>query len=130
MSAILCPAAIVESLDSLPAFPRVVMEILDALNDESMDADRLTSLIQHDPVIVGQVLYAANCSNRYTSGAEICNIHDAIQILGVLRIREIALTVRLLDFMEEMGTDSSLSEHGLAVGICAQDLLQHCGLDS
>ncbi len=130
MRATLSPSAIVEGLDSLPAFPRIVMDILDTLNDESVDTGMLADLIQHDSVIVGQLLYAANCVNLYKQGAAICCIHDAIQTLGVRRIREIALTVRLLDFMDGLGADASFSEHGLTVGICAQELLRHAEFDS
>jgi HD-like signal output (HDOD) protein len=127
MSKALTPDEIVDSIATLPAFPRVVMNILATLNDENAGADALVQDIQRDTVILGQVLSAANRSEAHRAGRNIADTKQAVLVLGTRRIREIALSVSLLDYLGDLGGDATFHEHALAVSICTQELARHSG---
>lgn len=117
------------SLTALPAFPRVVLDILDALNDDNASTATLASHVQHDPVIAGRVLSATHRAAQLGQRRVVKDLYAAVSLLGLQRIREIVLTANLADFTHLIGAEGSFWEHSLAVSIAAQELGNHCGLN-
>jgi putative nucleotidyltransferase with HDIG domain len=123
----LTPEAILETLPKLPAFPRVVTQILAILDDDNSCLTALINHLQRDPVIAGRVLSAANASQF--AHRSLGGISAAVSFIGMRRIREIVLTTSLLDFSRNLRGPQFFWEHSLAVGICTQELAREVGLD-
>jgi len=124
---ILTTEAVLSGLPRLPAFPHIVTQVLAALDDENSSLNTLTNYLQHDPVIAGRVLAAANASQF--AHRSLGGISAAVSFIGMRRVREIVLTTSLMDFSRSARCAQFFWEHSLAVGICAQDLAREFGLD-
>jgi HD-like signal output (HDOD) protein len=109
-------------LTELPAFPRIVILILETLNDDSANTRTLVEQLSHDPILTGKVLSAANRGSLRLHAAPVLDIHDAITLVGTQRIRELALTASLIDYTDFLARDARFQEHAMAAGICAQEL--------
>ncbi|MGI9134205.1 MAG: HDOD domain-containing protein, partial [Rhodoferax sp.] len=93
----------------------------------------LVSHIEHDPVIAGHVLSMANKAgtNRY-GGAPINDVFTAISLVGLARVREVAILVSLADVFK--GSDPGQPHghfwhHSVAVGVCCVELAQYSRMD-
>lgn len=113
----------------LPSFPRVITEILASLDDPETNLNVLTDFITHDPVIAARVLSFANrAAERTRSIGSVRDIYTATSLIGMGRIREIALVSSLGHFVGSSlpeGTPLSYWQHSVAVGVCAQELAIH-----
>lgn len=117
----LSPETILDSLSALPAFPRVVSQVLATLDDDNSSMTMLVNHLQHDPVIAGRVLAAANASSEHGHHA-LGGVAAAASFIGMRRIREIVLTTSLLDLSRNARSSLLFRKHCLAVGIGAQEL--------
>lgn len=113
----------------LPSFPRVVSEILASLEDPETNLNVLTDYISHDPLIAARVLSFANrAAERTRSIGTVRDIYTATSLIGMGRVREIALVSSLGHFIDTClpeGTPASYWQHSVAVGVCAQELALH-----
>lgn len=116
----LTPEDVLASLPSLPAFPRIVLQIVEVLDDDNASLNALVNHLQRDPVIAGRVLSAANAS-RYGSRS-LGGVSAAVSLIGMRRVREIVLTTSLLDFSRQTRAPQFYWEHSLAVGIACREL--------
>jgi len=113
----------------MPSFPIVVQEILATLDDPDSNLNVLVRYINLDPVITARVLAVAN--NAATHGrrnADVSNIFTATSLIGLARVRSIALISSLGAFVQKAATNPlpiSFWEHSVAISICAQELCQH-----
>lgn len=113
----------------LPVFPRVVHEILATIDDPDANLKVLSGYIQQDPVASARVISLANAaairSGRHDS---IGNVFAAISMIGMSRVRELALMSVMTDFMNriEPGVDRAFWEHSVIVGVCAEELAMFC----
>lgn len=119
--------AVLASLSGLPAFPRIVTQVLATLDDDNSSMTTLVNYLQHDPVLAGRVLAAANASEH--GHRAMGGIAAAVSFIGMRRIREIVLTTSLLDLSRHARCVQVFREHCLAVGICAQELARELSLD-
>jgi len=107
----------------LPAFPRVVNEILQTLEDEGATLNALSRLVETDPVITARIISVANSAamgGRHTG--ELRNVHMAISLIGLTRVKQIAVAVSLAEFARKSRMTSYYWEHSIAVAIAAQEL--------
>lgn len=111
-----------ESLELLPAFPRVITDILSALDDESASMALLAEHIKHGPVLTGRILSAAARGGQPRELPEDSGVFEAVMFLGVEKTREVAIAASMGNFNHQLGRKRHHVEHGLAVGICAQEL--------
>lgn len=123
----LTPEAILQSLPKLPAFPRIVTQILAVLDDDNASLSALVNHLQRDPVIAGRVLSAANASQF--AHRSLGGVSAAVSFIGMRRVREIVLTTSMLDFSNSMRVPKFFWEHSLAVGICTQELAREFNMD-
>ncbi len=118
---------------SLPSFPCVVVEIVNTLDDPDSNLDILVRAIRRDPLISARVISLANTAAlRGTRTTEINDISAATSLIGLNRLRHIALISSLSTFVNgaaRNGLPNAYWTHSVAVGICCEELAIHCGLD-
>ncbi len=109
----------------LPVLPNVAMEVLSSSLDDGADAARLAGLIQKDQSLATHVLRVVN-SPTFRGSTEIVALQQAIARLGMVRIREIALTASLKNALSCKGAFQSLMDEawqiGLATGLWAKEI--------
>lgn len=119
------------ALGSLRPLPRVACELLALSNDSSVSLQRIVDLIEFDPVLAVRILRLAN-STFFGLRRRVATIKDAVVVLGVQGVRNIAVGVALLPdpgtneyFGLKLSTRSGLChyaflDHALAVAIAAR----------
>ena len=113
----------------LPGFPPVVSEILASLEDPEVNLNMLTDLIKRDPVVTARVLSLANqAASRTRHIAEVHEIYTATSLIGIGRVREIAVISTLVKYLEEFARSrnaQSFWQHCIAVGVCGNEVALH-----
>ncbi|MGE5472434.1 MAG: HDOD domain-containing protein [Bacteroidota bacterium] len=114
---------VIKRASNLPAFPRVVNDILQTLEDDGAALGTLVHFVETDPVITARILSVANSAalGARQSG-QVRNVQMAISLIGLARVREIALAVSLAEFAQKSQMSAHYWEHSLAVAITAQEL--------
>lgn len=128
----LSEAEIIERAVLLPAFPAVVNDILQTLDDDNATIGTLCSLVERDPVITGRVFSLANSAAMGgRTPRELRDMQVAISLVGLSRVREIVLAVSLAEFSRESRMSNYFWEHSVAVGVAAQELarIAHYSVD-
>ena len=82
--------SIIASIKSLPPLSKTVMEINRVYADEEAGINELAQVIEPDPMIVANLLKAAN-SPLYGFGKEIRNVTQAVSLFGMSMTRSIAI---------------------------------------
>lgn len=83
-------SSIIESIKSLPPLSKTIADINRVYADEEAGIGELAKVIEHDPMIVANLLKAAN-SPLYGFGKEIKNVSQAVSLFGMSMTRSIAL---------------------------------------
>lgn len=123
MSLKLTREEVIKRAITLPAFPRVVNEILQTLDDENAALTTLTRLVETDPVLTARIISVANSAamgGRHTG--QLRNVQMAISLIGLARIKQIAVAVSLAEFARKSQMSAYYWEHSVAVAITAQEL--------
>lgn len=107
-----------------PVLPNVAVEVLSSTLDDGADAQKLANLIQKDQSLATHVLRVVN-SPLFRGTMEIVALQQAIARLGMVRIREIALTASLKNALSCKGSFQTLMDEawqlGLATGLWAKE---------
>ncbi len=106
----------------LPPFPRIVMRLLDLVEDEEVSLQALARLARNDPVISSGILTAANRLRRIKAQPEIHDPFVAASLIGLTQVRRIVLTAAMNRFAADDRGANFLSAHSRAVAIVAQEL--------
>lgn len=83
-------SSIVNSIKSLPPLPKTVIDMQRVCNDPNSSIQDLVKTIEHDPMIVANLLKAAN-SPLYSFRREITNVAQAVSLFGMSMTRSIGL---------------------------------------
>jgi len=83
-------SSIVNSIKSLPPLSKTILDINRVFADEESGIGDLARVIEPDPMIVANILKAAN-SALYSFGKEIRNVSQAVSLFGMSMTRSIAL---------------------------------------
>jgi HD-like signal output (HDOD) protein len=83
-------SSIIESIKSLPPLSKTILDINKIYADENSGIGDLVRAIEPDPMIVANLLKAAN-SALYSFGKEIRNVSQAVSLFGMSITRSIAL---------------------------------------
>jgi len=86
----------------LPSPPNIALRLLETLKTDAFSLDEISGIIQSDPALTAKVLKAVN-STFYPTPNKISNIGQALDILGVHVVKNIALSFTLV---EDLDTDS------------------------
>ena len=119
----LTEAEIIERSINLPAFPRVVNDLMAGLEDENSTLGALVHYVECDPVITARVVSIANSAalgGRHAG--QLRNVNMAVSLIGLSRLKEIVLAVSLADFAKKSQMSSYFWEHSVAVAVTAQEL--------
>ncbi|GHU14520.1 HD family phosphohydrolase [Betaproteobacteria bacterium] len=113
----------------LPAFPGVITELLNDLDDDNSSMLALARHVERDPVVTGRILSAANRMLRHEGRPEVRDVYTAVSLIGFSRIREIVLTTCIVCFTETFCSKRFFWGHSLAVGIGARELAATVNVD-
>lgn len=123
---------VVASRDQLPVFPRVISEILATVDDPGAKVSSLEALVARDPVLLARVLHLANAAaTRSRRDGEVYDLHTAIALIGLARLREETLRSKLGGFLDGLlpsGVLPGLWQHSAATGVCAEQLAAHLAM--
>lgn len=78
----------------LPPLPKVASQVLALTADPDATADRLTTLIQHDPILTAKILKTAN-SAACASNKSLESLHQAIAWLGLNTVGNLTMALSL-----------------------------------
>lgn len=106
----------------LPAFPKVVSDIVATLDDENATVGRLVGHIERDPVVASRVMSLANSAALSRNGSDVRDVRGAVSLIGQSRIREIVIGISLAQFLRQSKASAYFWEHSVSVGICALEL--------
>ncbi|MBU1658848.1 HDOD domain-containing protein [bacterium] len=83
-------SSIIDSIKSLPPLSKTILDINMIYANENSSIHDLAKIIEHDPMIVANLLKAAN-SPLYSFGREIRSVAHAVSLFGMSMTRSIAL---------------------------------------
>ncbi len=110
----------------LPSPRGVALQIIKLANDEDTTTQQISKLISKDPALAGRIVKAANLLVQNT-GRPIASITDAVTVLGIKSVRQLALSLSLVtDFKSGMckGFDyQKFWAHSACSAIAAQKLV-------
>lgn len=115
--------------DALPAFPRVINEILASLDDPDANLNLLVGFIGRDPVLAARVFSLANAgTNKTRQNATVRDLYTATSLIGLAKLREMAVMASLTGFrlgaLPE-GMSPEFWRHSAAAGVSAQQVAAH-----
>lgn len=123
--------ALLAHAETLPSLPEIVRHLMHSLEDEDADVDTLVHHINADPAIVARLLAAAN-SSAYGLNTRIDSARQALLVLGVDRVVNIALATALVHRYSSRTPEFDarlLWRHALGVATCGSVLAEECGFD-
>lgn len=111
------------------SFPSTIARVLETVDDPDGTMKVLVECIEHDPLITARVLFAANsAAARVRRESGLSDIYTATAMIGMGRVREIALVSSIEGFMHagaQSNAPHQLWRHSVAVGVCCQELALH-----
>lgn len=117
----------VSRLNALPAIPKVAQEILSLrlITDEGERA--LLKLIEQDPLLSAKIVGLSNAP-LFGAANKIMTVRDAVTVLGLKRVKMIALSFAMMTSMAQRPTGSldvqHLWQHSLAVAMTMHAMSQ------
>ncbi|MDP3587759.1 MAG: HDOD domain-containing protein [Sulfuricurvum sp.] len=83
-------SSMINSIKSLPPLPKTVIDMQRVCNDPNSSISDLVKTVDHDPMIVANLLKAAN-SPLYSLRREISSVAQAVSLFGMSMTRSIGL---------------------------------------
>ena len=116
-----------ETCDALPAFPLVVLQILQTLEDPEASLSLLSRQVETDAVIAARVLSLCNRAATAQGRAPVSDVFTALSLVGMARVREAALTIKLASFMQNMAPTAQeyYWSHSLACAVCGVEVAHY-----
>lgn len=116
------------SLGELPTFSPILNKLLATLADEDVSFSKLAELIEKDSVLAGNVLRLVN-SAIYGRRGTISSVRHAVTLIGVVKLRNAAMTLSLSSMWNQAKTSPNWSAlrfnlHATATAIMADLLAQ------
>ena len=123
---------VIKTIEELPSMPAVVMEVLESIDQESVNIQQLTRKIMLDQVLTAKLLRFAN-SSYFNTQTKVTTIQQAINLIGISGVRNMVLcTVLQLSFPETVcrGFDFQVFwRHSVSVAVCAKVIARHLQLN-
>lgn len=115
---------LVENSADLPAQTRIAIQVTKLVNQRNTSASQIASAISSDQVLTARVLKMAN-SAFYGAPRRVSTLTDAIVLLGMRAIRDMAMAVSCRDVLERevkgyMIRRGDLWRHSSCCGFAAQ----------
>jgi HD-like signal output (HDOD) protein len=115
-------------LARIPAFPPIVLRLLDLLARDNVQIRELVALISSDPAFSAQILQVAN-SPLFGFRSQIDNLQSALVVLGLRRVRSLSMTVATSNHMKAVLHIEELARcwrHMLACALLTEELARCC----
>ncbi len=130
-SAHLDEAKIADMIESMPAFPKSVQQVLALADDINCNPRELVRVVEHDPVLTGRMLKVVN-SAYFGLSRRISSVKEALAFIGLNTLKNVALTLAAVgalptDNRAGLKMDDFL-ENSLAVGGTCRWLASRAGL--
>jgi HD-like signal output (HDOD) protein len=112
------------ALINLPPFPAVALKLLRLIDMDEVGIQKLTNLIRADVALSTEILTIAN-SALYAFRSEITSILQATVLLGLQRVKALAVTVGMRVYLtDSMKIPALLAcwRHSLACALLAEEL--------
>ncbi|MDO9193649.1 MAG: HDOD domain-containing protein [Undibacterium sp.] len=87
--------------NALPSIPRVVQEVIDSFNNDSVSIDEISRKLAADQVLSAKLLRLAN-SSYYHSERNIGTVDDAVLMLGFMTVRTLVVSSGLTSGFKTM----------------------------
>lgn len=115
----------VNLLQTLPVMPKIAQEILSIQLASDKGDEMLLKLIEKDPAISARIIGLAN-SPLFGTSKKIMTAHDAAAVLGIKRIKMIALSFAMMTSVTRKTTGlldvTHLWQHSMAVALALEAL--------
>lgn len=132
MTAAIGPDEVTARVKRLPALPRAVALLNEALDDPATPIDRVVQAVGADTGLASAALKLAN-SSFYGVRGRVASVRDAVQILGLRTLSDAVLTSAVMARFPRAACPRFDPEaawrHALATALCARQLAQARGLD-
>ncbi|HEY1242807.1 MAG TPA: HDOD domain-containing protein [Bryobacteraceae bacterium] len=118
-------------LGKIPAFPPVVLRVVDLLARQESDMAELVREIASDATLSAQVLRLAN-SALFGLAAQVDTVHHAVVTLGFSRIQSLVMAVATTNYMKEAMRTEALQicwRHTVASAVLCRELARAAGMD-
>ncbi|MCD6250496.1 MAG: HDOD domain-containing protein [candidate division Zixibacteria bacterium] len=86
----------IEQRDDLLSLPQALAEILREVDNPNFGSDQLARIILKDPPLTAKILKMAN-SSTYQRFGRVSNVNQAVQTLGVMTVKCLALSSSILN---------------------------------
>jgi HD-like signal output (HDOD) protein len=122
----------IAAVQQLPNIPASVRQVMECLNNESVDLEKLERAIVLDQGLVVRILRVAN-SPFYGLQHRVQTVHDAIIVLGLSHLRMMVTAAMLANqkfpnVAENCGVKAAF-RHGISVALCAASIGAYAKLD-
>lgn len=119
-------ATVSRSIGSLPSIPAIVIDLLQSIDDPNASTEQLAHKIAGDQALVARLLRIAN-SSFYGLQRKVSSVQDAVFVLGMGNIRNLALAAALSNSFAGHAEASGINlaafwRHGVATAQCAKGL--------
>lgn len=97
--------SIVAAIEQIPTLPKTATDIMDALDSEEVNIDRITELIEQDPALAVQVLKFANspfCGTIHT----VSSVKHAIVVMGLGEVKSLLMVFAVQKFFDSSTVDN------------------------
>lgn len=112
------------ALSKIPAFPPIVLRVLDLASNEEVDVRQLVELITADTALSAQILRLAN-SPLFGLTARIDSLQHALVVLGLRRVHNLAMTAATSHYLRSALRTKELHRcwlHSLASALLGAEL--------
>ena len=116
---------VVAQLYSVPSLPSLYFRIMDALASPDAGVDTIGAIVAKDPAMTAKILQLVN-SAFFGIARKVSNAAEAVQYLGVGRVRSLVLSLHVFTCFDKMKIkDFSIERvwgHSMATGMLAQKI--------
>ncbi len=102
--------------EHLVSFPRVVMSLLQTLNDDYTDMNDIAALIKQDPALTTELIKLCNSPIYYSANQPVFSVEEAIKMIGTEQVTSLCLALCAC------GATSGLGNKVIEM----KDFWQHC----
>ena len=100
--------ALFEQQNALPSIPKVVQEVIESFNNESVSIEEIGKKLAADQVLSAKILRLAN-SSYYHVSRTIGTVEDAVMMLGFMTVRTLVVSTGMAGSFKKLpGVDLKL----------------------
>ncbi len=124
------PLKRVVSLAKIPAFPAVVLRVLEVISEDEPDLNRLVGEINSDATLSAQVLRLAN-SPLFAFSGQISSVQHAVTALGIEQIQSLVMSVATANYSKAAFRSESLRKcwrHTVASAVLCREIARAAGM--